>query len=99
MGKESALDKYGYSKLGNYLHAAEFAARHRDDGVLSVSLNPGALDSEFWRSQRGITTAVLRSTVLHPPVYGAYTCLFAALSPEITTENTRCFGEYSNAPG
>lgn len=94
MVKESALDKYSYSKLGNYLHATEFAARYNADGVLSVPLNPGALDSDFWRSQGGITTAILRKTILHPPVYGAYTCLFAAFSPEMTTQSPGCFGKF-----
>lgn len=81
---QGAMDKYSISKLGNYLHAAEFAARHgRHEGVVSVSMNPGALDSDFWRGQGGLTTFVLRRTVLHPPVYGAYTSFFAAFSPDI----------------
>lgn len=88
MEKQGAMDLYNISKLGNYLHSAEFAARHRADGVVSVSLNPGALDSDFWRSQGGLTTLVLRKTVLHPPVYGAYTSIFAGFSPEVTLENS-----------
>ncbi|PSR84366.1 hypothetical protein BD289DRAFT_368701 [Coniella lustricola] len=91
MAKESALDKYSYSKLGNYLHAVEFAARFKADGVLSVALNPGALDSDFWRSQGGITTAILRKTILHPPVFGAYTSLFAAFSPDMTIQSLGSF--------
>ncbi|KAF3763048.1 NAD(P)-binding protein [Cryphonectria parasitica EP155] len=102
MEAESAMDRYGFSKLGNYLHAAEFAERHRADGILSVSLNPGALDSDFWRSQGGVTTAILRNTLLHPPVYGAYTSLFAAFSSEITAEKSGCFvapwGQFWNLP-
>lgn len=88
------MDKYSISKLGNYLHATEFAARYKADGVLSIPLNPGALDSDFWRSQGGITTAILRKTVLHPPVYGAYTNLFAAFSPEITIEKSGSYSKY-----
>ncbi|KAI0886571.1 uncharacterized protein GGS22DRAFT_186640 [Annulohypoxylon maeteangense] len=82
--EKGALDKYSLSKLGNYLHSTEFATRHRTDGVISMSLNPGALDSEFWRDQGAVTTWFLRRTLLHPPVYGAYTNLFAAFSPEVT---------------
>ncbi|KAJ4422057.1 short-chain alcohol dehydrogenase [Gnomoniopsis sp. IMI 355080] len=88
IGEAGEMDKYSISKLGNYLHATEFAARYKADGVLSIPLNPGALDSDFWRSQGGITTAILRKTVLHPPVYGAYTNIFAAFSPEITIEKS-----------
>ncbi|KAJ4387720.1 short-chain alcohol dehydrogenase [Gnomoniopsis smithogilvyi] len=82
------MDKYSISKLGNYLHATEFAARYKAEGVVSIPLNPGALDSDFWRTQGGITTAILRKTVLHPPIYGAYTNIFAAFSPEITLERS-----------
>lgn len=88
------MDKYSISKLGNYLHATEFAARYKAEGVLSMPLNPGALDSDFWRSQGGITTAILRKTVLHPPVYGAYTNIFAAFSPEVTIEKSGSYSKY-----
>ncbi|KAJ6440731.1 short-chain dehydrogenase protein [Purpureocillium lavendulum] len=88
IGDASQLDQYSLSKLGNYLHAAEYAARHGSDGVLSVSLNPGALDSEFWRTQGSLTTWLLRRTLLYPPVYGAYTSLFAGFSPEVTAEKS-----------
>ncbi|KAJ8121527.1 hypothetical protein ONZ43_g2043 [Nemania bipapillata] len=84
----TAVGKYFSSKLGNYLHAAEFATRYKGKGVVSMSLNPGALDSELWREQTTLMQSILRSTLLHPPVYGAYTCLFAAFSPEITVENS-----------
>ncbi|OTB01588.1 hypothetical protein M426DRAFT_14339 [Hypoxylon sp. CI-4A] len=80
-------EMYLTSKLGNFLHSAEFASRHRADGVLSVSLNPGNLDSDLWRSQGAVATFLLRR-ILHPPVYGAYTCLFAAFSNEVSLETT-----------
>ncbi|KAI8630244.1 NAD(P)-binding protein [Xylariaceae sp. FL1651] len=86
--KLGAVGKYFLSKLGNYLHGAEFATRHREDGVLSVPLNPGALDSDLWREQSYLTTAFLRATLLYPVIYGAYTCLYAAFSPEITIQNS-----------
>lgn len=93
--EKSALDKYSITKLGNYLHAVEFAERHKADSVISVPLNPGALDSEFWRSQGRLVTCLLKATLLHPPRMGAYTNLFAALSPEVTLEKSGSYGEYS----
>ncbi|KAI1429629.1 hypothetical protein F5Y12DRAFT_727151 [Xylaria sp. FL1777] len=84
----TAVGRYFSSKLGNYLHAAEFASRYKADGVISVSLNPGALDSELWREQFSLVKLFLRATFLHPPLYGAYTCLFAAFSPEVTLEKS-----------
>ncbi|KAI0100800.1 hypothetical protein GGR51DRAFT_531733 [Nemania sp. FL0031] len=84
----TAVGKYFSSKLGNYLHGAEFANRYRTEGVISVPLNPGALDSDLWREQTSLMQSLMRATLLHPPVYGAYTCLFAAFSSEITLENS-----------
>lgn len=39
-----AFDQNCVSKLGNYWHAAEFAARYKDDGIISIPLNPGNLN-------------------------------------------------------
>ncbi|RYC61215.1 hypothetical protein CHU98_g4979 [Xylaria longipes] len=90
--KLTQVGKYFSSKLGNYLHAAEYATRYKADGVISVPLNPGALDSELWREQVSPVRSFLRATLLYPPIYGAYTCLFAAFSPEITLEKSGSYG-------
>jgi retinol dehydrogenase 12 len=87
------LDRYGVSKLGNYLHAGEFAAQMREHGIVSMPVNPGALDSDLWRDQSVLVQKFLRATLLHPPVYGAYTCLYAAFSPEVTLENSGTYSE------
>ncbi|KAI2783130.1 NAD(P)-binding protein [Daldinia loculata] len=89
--KLGEMEKYCTSKLGNYLHAAEYAKRHKADGVLAASLNPGNLDSDLWRTQGPITTFFLRKTVFYPVVYGAYTALYAGLSPHITSDNSGVF--------
>lgn len=90
---KSVFYKYAVSKAGNYLHGAEFARRHRDDGVVSVPLNPGNLDSDLWRGLPAIALVVLKYFVLHPTVFGAYTELFAGLSPEVTLEKSGEWGE------
>lgn len=56
------------------------------DGILSVSLNPGNLDSELWRTQKFVVRKFLQWVLLHPPVFGAYTELYAGLSPELNLE-------------
>ncbi|KAH8890101.1 NAD(P)-binding protein [Thozetella sp. PMI_491] len=82
--------KYGVSKAGNYLHAAEYARRHSDaDGIVSVALNPGNLESELTRHLPWLVKTVMRWTILYPPVYGAYTEMFAGFSPEVTVESTK----------
>lgn len=90
---ESAFFKYAVSKAGNYLHGAEFARRHRADGVVSVPLNPGNLNSDLWRGFPRAVQAAIRYFMLHPTVFGAYTELFAALSPEVTLERSGDWGE------
>ncbi|EHK21220.1 uncharacterized protein TRIVIDRAFT_52177 [Trichoderma virens Gv29-8] len=89
--KMGAFEQYCVSKLGNYWHATEFAARYKADGVISIPLNPGNLDSDFWRTQGAVMTYILRKTLLYPPIYGAYTNLFAGFSPEVTLEKTGTF--------
>lgn len=84
---ESAWYKYGVSKTGNIFYSKEFARRHRVDGVVSVSLNPGFLKTELQRHISGIQAVVL-NLLLHTPIHGAYTELFAGLSPEITLDKT-----------
>ena len=86
--------KYGVSKAGNYFHATEFAKRYRADGVVSVPLNPGNLSSDLCRTQGAVLSGLLKKLILHPPIYGAYTELFAGLSPQITMEKTGDWGEF-----
>ena len=84
--------RYGISKAGNYLHAVEYAKRYKADGIVSVALNPGNLSSDLYREQGAIIGFLLRHTILHPPVFGAYTEMYAGLSPEVTLERS---GEWS----
>ncbi|KAF7559749.1 hypothetical protein G7046_g4417 [Stylonectria norvegica] len=89
--EESSFEQYCLSKLGNYFYATEFASRYRADGIISIPLNPGNINSEFWRTQGALMLWVLRRTVLHPPVYGAYTNIFAGFSPSIAMERSGTF--------
>ncbi|KAI8631156.1 hypothetical protein F5Y19DRAFT_473555 [Xylariaceae sp. FL1651] len=80
--------KYCISKAGNFLQGAEYARRYKADGILSISLNPGNLDSELWRNQPYVVAKFLKWFVLYAPINGAYTELFAGLSPEVTMEKS-----------
>ncbi|KAI0891545.1 putative short-chain dehydrogenase [Annulohypoxylon nitens] len=81
------LEKYGVSKAGNWLHGVEFAKRYKADGVISIPLNPGNLASELYRDMKGLMRFFV-SLLTYPPINGAYTLLYAGLSPEITLEKT-----------
>ena len=87
---KSAAHKYGVSKAGNYLHAVEFAQRHSaSDGIVSVALNPGNLETDLVRHLNRFEKAFLKYLIQHPPIYGAYTELFGGLSPAVTVESTK----------
>lgn len=79
---------YCLSKSANVLQALEYSKRHEADGILSVSLNPGNLASDLWRTQNFLVQGFLRTFILHPSIYGAYTELFAGLSPDVKIDNT-----------
>ncbi|KAI0860398.1 NAD(P)-binding protein [Xylaria cubensis] len=85
------MTKYSISKTGAFFYGTEYAKRHKANGILSIPLNPGLLDSDLWRSQGKLSHKLLKLFVLHPPIYGAYTELFAGLSPDVTAERS---GEY-----
>ncbi|KAI1377493.1 NAD(P)-binding protein [Hypoxylon crocopeplum] len=82
------MTKYSISKTGDMFYGTEYARRHNADGIISVPLNPGLVDSDLWRTQGRISHALFRTFLLHPPVLGAYTELFGGLSPEITLEKS-----------
>jgi NAD(P)-dependent dehydrogenase (short-subunit alcohol dehydrogenase family) len=84
--------RYAVSKAGNYLLAVEYAKRHKTGGVISVPLNPGNLNSDLTRDLGSITRFFFRITLGYPPINGAYTELFAGLSPQVTLQKT---GEWS----
>ncbi|PQE25032.1 hypothetical protein CJF31_00005859 [Rutstroemia sp. NJR-2017a BVV2] len=84
VGKET---KYAVSKAGNWYHAVEFARRYRESGVVSVALNPGNLKTELQRHVPGWLNMAF-NLILYDAKFGAYTELFAGLSPEVTLEKT-----------
>lgn len=89
----SALERYGYSKAGNWLHGVEYARRHEADGILCVPCNPGHLKSELYREGGWLFKTAINATVLQPPIMGAYTELFCGLSDKLTMEETGKWGK------
>lgn len=84
---KSDMYKYMVSKGGNVLHSYEYSRRHASDGIVSVALNPGNLNSDLWRTQGWAASAFLKAVFLHPVKNGAYTELFAGLSPKVTMKH------------
>ena len=82
-----AWAKYGISKAGNYYYGTQFAKLHKGDGIISVSLNPGNLKTDLQRHVPRWQMPVINMLV-YPPIFGAYTELFAGLSSDVTWEKS-----------
>ncbi|KAG9230532.1 hypothetical protein BJ875DRAFT_471927 [Amylocarpus encephaloides] len=81
------IEKYSVSKIGNYLHAVEYAKRYKAEGIVSCALNPGNLKSDLARDSAW-GYKILVALFGYPPVMGAHTELFAGLSPDVTLEKS-----------
>jgi len=82
---------YAVSKLGNLLLASEFARRTGGEGIISVAFNPGNLRTSLARHMPGWWEWLVVAFLAYDPIYGAYTELFAGLSPDITAANNGAF--------
>jgi retinol dehydrogenase 12 len=56
------------------------------------SLDPGNLKTDLYKNVSRIQMLVI-NLVLKPPIYGAYTELYAGLSTDISLENSGAWGE------
>lgn len=77
---------YTLSKTGNWYLAHGLAKQAGSDGILSVTQNPGNLRSNLTRHLPSYVT-ILASPLLHHARKGAYTELWAGLSPELKIED------------
>ena len=77
---------YSASKAGNWFLASEFNKRIRKDGIICVTQSPGTLKTKAWdRAPRLMKWSMW--PVMHEPIMGAYTELWAGLSPEVKPED------------
>jgi retinol dehydrogenase-12 len=95
--KRPAMDRYALSKAGNWLHAVDCARRLQSDGVVSVPINPGNLNTELARQHPVFIQRILQLLV-YPPLYGACTQLYAAMSSDIDVVNSGIWGKRYIAP-
>jgi NAD(P)-dependent dehydrogenase (short-subunit alcohol dehydrogenase family) len=87
---QSAQDKYTLSKTGNWFLASELGKRVEAAGILSVTQNPGNLNTNLLRHMPRLL-ATLLSPILHEPKYGAYTELYAGLSQDLTIKDSGAY--------
>jgi len=91
-----AIDRYGISKCGAWALGVEFARRYKADSVISVPINPGNLSTELAQDQP-LTLKLAAKLICYPPRMGAYTELWAGLSPQVTLEESGHWGKYPDS--
>lgn len=82
--------KFGISKAVNIFDSSEFARRTKGEGIISVAHHPGALKSDL-NLHTPAWLLFLAGWILKKPIYGAYTEIFAGMSPEIDSSRSGCY--------
>ncbi|KAL7900324.1 hypothetical protein HDV63DRAFT_370843 [Trichoderma sp. SZMC 28014] len=82
--------RYSASKTGNLFIGSEWARRDADKGILHLTVNPGNLKTPLQRDVSALEYYSM-APVLHDAIYGAYSELFAGLSPDVKPERS---GQY-----
>jgi NAD(P)-dependent dehydrogenase (short-subunit alcohol dehydrogenase family) len=77
---------YGISKCANWYLASELARRVEKDRIVSIVQNPGNLKTAIWDAAPWLVRKAMTIT-MHPPVYGAYTNLWAGVSDNVKVED------------
>ncbi|RAH44787.1 NAD(P)-binding protein [Aspergillus brunneoviolaceus CBS 621.78] len=90
-GTNKLAQNYGVSKAGTWFLSREFARRYKKDGIVSVCLNPGYLKTASFNGTPALVMFIINRLMLSESIYGAYTELFAGLSPEVTLENSGAY--------
>ncbi|MCB9519853.1 MAG: SDR family NAD(P)-dependent oxidoreductase [Myxococcales bacterium] len=93
----TALPEYAVSKLANVLFARELARRYGDRGLTSVSLHPGVVATDIWRSlPRPIEWLI--TLFMLTPEQGAETTVHCVTAPEVPDHNGEYFAKRAPAP-
>ncbi|KAI0953970.1 hypothetical protein AcW1_006721 [Taiwanofungus camphoratus] len=87
--KMSPSQLYSQSKFANVVIARQIAKRYADQGIISISLDPGGIRTELQRYITGLAHLIIYYMTYEPP-YGALTQLWAGTMPEALNYN----GEY-----
>ncbi|KAF7288551.1 NAD(P)-binding protein [Mycena chlorophos] len=68
---------YAQSKFGNAIFSTELQRRYGDQGIVSIALNPGNIQSDLQRHLGSFAKTLMDKTILYPTPYGALTQLWA----------------------
>lgn len=90
-GTSDLVRNYAVSKVGSWMLGREMARRYGKDGITSVIQNPGNLNAGSYAGTAPLAMFFIRHLFLHDPKLGAYTELYAGLSPDITPEKNGAY--------
>ncbi|KAL1984148.1 hypothetical protein VTN96DRAFT_9453 [Rasamsonia emersonii] len=85
-GTTDRTHDYAVSKVGTWMLDRELARRYGKDGIVSVIQNPGNLKAGSYAGTPTVAMFFIRP-LLYEAKFGAYTELYAGLSPDITLES------------
>lgn len=88
---EDCNRNYSASKAGDWFLASEFDKRTRTSGIICVAQSPGTLKTKAWDDVPWIGRKLM-SLFFHDPIMGAYTTLWAGLSPDVKMKDGGRFG-------
>ncbi|THH15916.1 hypothetical protein EW146_g4640 [Bondarzewia mesenterica] len=80
--KLSKAGLYLQSKLGDLVYATELTRRYGDQGIVSVSLDPGTLKTDLSRHVNSLIQRAILKIISYPVSYGALTPLYVATLPD-----------------
>ncbi|TDL26765.1 NAD(P)-binding protein [Rickenella mellea] len=89
--KLSTTGLYIQSKFANLVDASELARQYGDQGIVSISLNPGALKSDLSRHVDSLIQRAILKIISYPVPFGALTPLYAATHPDGANWNGKFF--------
>lgn len=79
----AVMKQIRYQQSGQNFPRERVRAGYSDEGIISVSLMPGALKSDLNRHMPKLVQLLLLWTLQKDAIFGAYTEAFAGLSPEV----------------
>ncbi|KAH7140910.1 hypothetical protein EDB81DRAFT_655358 [Dactylonectria macrodidyma] len=89
-GTEDRVRNYAVSKVGSWMLSREMARRYGEHGIVSVAQNPGNVKAGSYEGTPTVAMFFL-NRILHDPKFGAYTELYAGLSPDITLDDNGAY--------
>ncbi|KAL2682795.1 hypothetical protein Neosp_007250 [[Neocosmospora] mangrovei] len=90
-GTPDRVLNYAVSKVGSWMLSRELARRHGSEGIISVAQNPGNVKGGSYEGTPAVTMFLLGLFLLQPSKFGAYTELYAGLSPDITPDDNGAY--------